>query len=312
MKKISAMKNNSILITTFLISISGFLLFGSCEKRKLNREIVTTQDNTIANNTFDDIYNTFEKFDDTEKEIALKSEEDLKDTCFQHPNFECLTICIQYVNIQNWERIITLDFGASGCKIGDGRERKGKIIAHRKGRFRQQGSTSIYTTENYSIDNRKVEGIRSVTNIGRNSANQLQFSVEVEGTITFEDGKKMEWDASRVNTWLEGSNTWVFGTLNDDGSIDEIQWLGLDGIYDDVWEISGTATGVNRNGRAFTSSIFTPLLVQWCSPFIEITKGKVVVEPEDLTPRMVDFGDGDCDNEATVTINNRTHTFNLR
>lgn len=89
-------------------------------------------------------------------------------------------------------------------------------------------------------------------------------------------------------------------------------WYGVDGIYDDVWEVTGSADGINTDGRAFDVDITTTLRVQWCEPYIEVTQGIVEIQPEDLKLRTVDFGDGTCDNEATAAIGNKSYTYKLR
>jgi hypothetical protein len=291
---------------------SAFIIVISCGKGRLNRQTTSAKDFTLASNLFDDLFNVVDRNDDSEKEIDDNSRSGLNDTCFTHPNHSCLTICKEYIDVDNWEWKVTLDFGTSGCTAGDGRSRKGKIFAHRKGRYRIQGSTAEVTTENYFVDNHQVEGVRLITNIGRNAQNKLQYQIEEQGEITTPDNKDITWTSSRLNTWAEGSETWIFGTLHEDGSIDQLFWNWPDGIYDDVWEISGTAEGINREGRAFDAQITVPLRVQWCPPAVEITKGVLEVQPEDLKLRTVDYGNGDCDNEASVEIGNNTFTFNLR
>jgi hypothetical protein len=284
----------------------------SCQKMKASRSQTVASDFTLASNLFDDMLTIVNRLDDTEQEIDDIAKSGLVDTCFIRPNHSCLTICKEYIDIDNWEWKITLDFGQSACLTGDGAARRGKIIAHRKGRFRIAGSVTQITTENYFVNSHAIEGIRKITNIGRNNNNNLQFTIIEEGSISSQNGKTITWNSNRTNTWTQGSETWAFGTLNEDGSIDELFLNWPDGIYDDVWEINGSAQGISSNNMIFEALINVPLRVQWCPPHIEITAGELIIKPENLNDVTVNYGNGDCDNEGVITVNGNDHTFKFR
>ncbi len=112
--------------------------------------------------------------------------------------------------------------------------RTGKVIAHRTGKYRNPGSTTVITTDGYTVDGYLVEGTKTITNLGKNALDQQQYSVVVSGEITTPDSDIITWNSSRTRTWIEGADTWILGTLNTDGSIDSLYWIGVDGIYDDV------------------------------------------------------------------------------
>jgi hypothetical protein len=42
-----------------------------------------------------------------------------------------------------------------------------------------------------------------------------------------------------------------------------------------------------------------------------ITKGRIDLTPEGLATRTVDYGDGTCDDKATLTINGNTFQFQM-
>lgn len=299
------------------ISIACILLlaisFSACKKRRLDKQTTSSEDNSVAEQMFDDVFNVTDKFDDTESDMDGENKTGtLNDTCYTHSLYSCLEICKDYIDLTNWERTVTFDFGTTGCTTGDGRSRTGKVIAHRTGKYRNAGSTTVITTDDYTVDGYSVEGTKTITNLGKNAQNQQQYSVVVSGEITTPDGDVITWNSSRTRTWVEGADTWILGTLNTDGSIDSLYWIGVDGIYDDVWEITGNGDGINRNGRAFDMEITSALRVQWCQPYIEVTQGIIELQPEDLSVRSVNFGDGTCDNKAVATIGNNDYEFNLR
>ena len=142
----------------------------------------------------------------------------------------------------------------------------------------------------------------TITNNGTNGAGQLNYSVVIQNASISNDDGTATWSSTRTRTWVEGQETGFF-TLDNNG-----QWMGLDGILDDVWEITGNGTGNNRDGRDYTVDITTALRVQWCGLRIAVTEGVIEIAPEDLKVRTVDFGSGQCDSEFTVTIGNKEYT----
>ena len=83
--------------------------------------------------------------------------------------------------------------------------------------------------------------------------------------------------------------------------------IGLFKWTDDVYSITGTASGTGFDGTAFTSNITNPLIVALNCHWIE--KGTIVFTPSGKLPRTIDFGNGDCDANATITIAGAT--FNI-
>jgi hypothetical protein len=78
---------------------------------------------------------------------------------------------------------------------------------------------------------------------------------------------------------------------------------------DDVFTFTGTASGTDRNGINFTVNVITPIEKRGDCRYI--TKGIFEVVPEGKNTRTVDFGNGTCDNKATLKIKNSTFTFTL-
>lgn len=78
---------------------------------------------------------------------------------------------------------------------------------------------------------------------------------------------------------------------------------------DDVISIDGNSSGKNREGRNFTTDITSPLIKKSTCKFF--TSGTVDVTPDGFKTRIIDFGSGECDNQATYTVNGQTISFNL-
>lgn len=187
---------------------------------------------------------------------------------------------------------ITIDFGTTNCLGRDGRNRRGKIITTFEGKYRAVNSTHTITFEDYYVNDNHVEGSRSVVNTGLNQDGDLTFSIVDAGKITLTDGRIFTHSSSRTRTWVEGSNTYI--------------------IWDDVYEITGSGSVTNSEGNGFSAEILEPLRVAVSCG--NITKGVLKITPvnPDYKERTLNYGDGNCDNLATVTVDSKTRTIILK
>ncbi len=182
---------------------------------------------------------------------------------------------------------ITIDYG-DGCTGPNGVTRKGKILVTYSGRHFELGSYRIVTFEDFFVDSLQIEGTRTVTNISESDTTEVIFETSlVGGKVTFGDGTFATREAEHVRTWYRGANP-----------------------EEDLATLTGSATGTNRDGVDYISEIISELVFKRecreervvipVSGVMEMTSGENVA--------TVDFGDGTCDNEVTVTINGETTT----
>ena len=76
--------------------------------------------------------------------------------------------------------------------------------------------------------------------MGENDNGNLNFDISiVDGKVTDPDGEFATWESERNREWIAGEETTI---LTD----------GLSGILDDEYSLTGTASGVNRHGIAYT------------------------------------------------------------
>lgn len=196
---------------------------------------------------------------------------------------------------------VVIDFG-SGCAGVDGHIRKGKIIIEYTGRLIYPGSIATTAFDGFYIDSIKVEGTHKITNTTDPLSAQVsrQFTVEVNGKLTKTNGNYTEWTSKKIITQKDGLLT----------PIDP---------RDDSFTIEGSANGkVKRNNLlvAWESGIASdaPLVKRFNCPWI--VKGKVKTSRLNLSSNsqwiaLLDFGTGDCDNKATITINGVPHNITL-
>ncbi len=186
-------------------------------------------------------------------------------------------------------RTITIDWGTSNCTCNDGKQRRGKIITTYTGSYFSQGTVITHTPVDYYVNDNKLEGTKTVTNMGNNSSNQPFYNISVSGTATLTSGEIVSYSSSRVRTFTAGYTTPLY-------------------VYDDEYDIAGSATATVTNGDSWYADITSALHVKVGCPYI--TKGTLELTPTGKPTRTVDYGDGTCDGTFTVTVNGHTYTIN--
>lgn len=185
---------------------------------------------------------------------------------------------------------ITIDYGTVNCDCNDGKQRRGKIITTFTGKYRDVGTVMTHTPVDYYVNDNKIEGTKTVTNMGLNASNQPYFNISVNGTVTMAaTGEVFTYNSSRVRTWTAGSTTFA-------------------NFYDDEYDITGSATASSTLGNGYTANITSALHIKVGCPYI--TKGVLDFTPTDKATRTINYGDGTCDNTFTVTVNGVTFTIN--
>lgn len=190
--------------------------------------------------------------------------------------------------------ILTIDFGTMLCTGNDGRIRSGKIIVHYTGHYKDAGSVHTITYENYIVNGNQLTGSKTVTNMGMNNAGNYYYNITVNdtlwmGTAASNNGFR-SWTSERVRTWVTGYNT--------------------PQRSDDSYDITGSATIHRRNGHVFTANITSALRIATNCEWIE--QGTVQITPQSgNNVRTIDYGNGNCDSEATLTINSKTYHITL-
>ncbi len=267
-----------VVKTTCITAFAITLLFG-CKKESADTDIYASLDNSIADGSFNDLQAVVNQqaaengFAGLLSETYGKVADDCPTTTFSAP-------------LGEFPNTMTIDFGES-CVSYLGLERSGIVMATFTGPYAMQGTIITVTTDNYFVNGNKVEGTKTVINEGLNADGNIYFSISVvDGLITLETGETISWDATRIREWKEGD-----GTL----ALEDDVYAISDGIVADF-----AASGINRNGVAFTTHIAEPLVKEM--DCIWMVSGILEVTPEGLTTRELDFGDGTCDNNATLTI----------
>ena len=269
--------NSIIFKSTVIFSLS--LLITSCGK---DWDTSSAKDMSMAESQFDDMKKVVEDF----------SEESVPDSQYGSPG---VTVTPAWSD-PSYPKTIVIDFG-TGSSGWFGKTRKGIITFVLTGPYRTAGTVITTTPTDYYVNDYKVEGQKSVTNNGANAAGNTTFTVEItNGKVTSPSGEVVTWESTRTREWISGENT---SFMSD----------GFSGLTDDVYSITGTASGVNHKGNSFSAEITSPLIFDTGCRWIK--QGTISLTPQGKDARILDYGNGNCDSKASVSFRNRTFNINL-
>ena len=278
-----------IFLFTMMAGVSFF--FTSCEKsdtgaKVSEEELATAEDNALMETLLDDAIN--------EADLAVLTVDDwiynsdgstLKSATVD----SCPVITVDHPDSTFWPKVITVDYGDLCVGLHD-RTRSGKIIITITGRYMVPGSRRTVELVDYYVDGVHVEGTRTTTNEGRNDAGNLVFSTILkDGKITKNDTTIITREYERYREWVAGEET-------------RNRW-------DDVFFITGNGSGTTFCGHSYEMTITSPLERARSCRFIK--SGTVSITIDDNPPITLDYGDGTCDNIATITNGDDTREIEL-
>jgi hypothetical protein len=276
------MKTKNLLIL-LIVFLGGTLLFSSCEKENStisNADLDLAEDEALTEAIFNDIMESADIAIYYADGLSLKSTI-IVDSC------PYLVVTDSTENI----RVITIDYG-DGCEGFYGNTRAGMIKIVLEGRYMEAYSVRTISLIDYYINGIHVEGTKTVTNNGLNENQNLSFSVELTGgKISTPGGIVITREFSHTRVWVQGSATPRI-------------------IWDDVYFISGSASGTTYKGETYSRTITNPL--EWAASCRFLKSGTILIEVEGKLPISIDYGNGECDAEAMVTRDGNTRTIILK
>lgn len=281
------MKTKKLIYLLMAFSIFAFTIV-SCEKEDGNSPVISTvEDDAISDLVFEDIF--------AEVDAAIDLMEGILAGGIKKSGsvVTCKTITVEHPDDSTfWPRTITVDYG-EGCTGPNGVVRKGKIIITvSSGKFWLKGHTRTVTFEDFFVDGLKAEGTKVLTNEGSNESGNIYFlEVLTGGKVITPEGKEITREFERNREWVAGSNT------------PRIR-------IDDEYMITGSAMGIDRKERAYSRTITAPLHIKLTCRWI--VSGTILFQTEGMPDAILDYGDGECDRKATVTVNEVTKDIILR
>jgi hypothetical protein len=186
-------------------------------------------------------------------------------------------------------KIITFDFG-TGCTGPNGNTKKGKIIVDMSGPLTDIGATRSVSFDNFYLNDYKITGTRDLTNLGLNVAGNLD--VKVVGNIS----------ATNSN----GTVSKTFDHI--------VEWIGHSTctITDDELKITGTGILTGVNGGQLKYAATSPVHVKYGCKYA--ISGIIDFGPSAQQGAILDYGNGNCDEYATITTkkNGKVYNYNMQ
>lgn len=181
---------------------------------------------------------------------------------------------------------VTFDWGTGCTSAEDGITRSGKITASVSGMMNVANSVVTFNFTDFASDGNKITGVHRITYLGLNAGNNWpRYAAFTEAKIEFADKKFITYHAEYIRLQSEGAATPLI-------------------LADDVWRIEGSSSGTTREGVAWTASYPSAVVKKASCKWF--SSGSVLITPSGDVPRTINFGDGTCDNKATLTIEDKT------
>lgn len=199
----------------------------------------------------------------------------------------------------------TMSISSAGCSatMPDGRIRSGYIKIRLTGKIKNPGSKMIVkligysvtlpisTTGNASVGYTCDSMVVTTLPSGQDTSISFKFNVKlINGVCSWGAGKTIRYNSDRtVSVYPKGK------PINTEP-------------YTSVY---GTADGVSRLGIAFSLNIpeNSPMIKHKTCKWVD--QGLLELTPKGFKTRIVDFGDGSCDDKATFAVNGSKVAFTL-
>ena len=289
-KKMKMGTYKSVSPALTLAGLGIFLLFMTAcrkEKQELDSDTTSAAEYAVADAAFADVANIADEAYSGNLDSYRTGDGGVPGT---------LSACAD-LTIDTLAKSMVIDFGTVNCQCADGVFRRGKILVSWTGTYRDSGSSHSISFDNYFVNSNQILGTKTVVNNGVNANGNLSFSVSVNGSVIWDaqstgGGGTSTMVSTRTREWIAGSST--------------PNWS------DDVYLISGTASGLTRTGNAYTMSTSQPLKkeIGWR----HFTDGILQFTPSGKFTRSIDYGyvNGGRDALAQVTINGYVFNIQLR
>jgi hypothetical protein len=313
----SERKFKSLLI----LCLSGSLILGSCRKKEEppepepDTEQSTMADNNLAENSAADIESMGSQASENSALTTFKGNGNVSSST----NVLTVAPCATVTTVLG-TKIFTVDFGTTGCMGKDGRTRKGMLIFNYSGSassanfYRNPGFNVNVTSQNYSVDGNQVNiNSKTITNTtpsnlptGVNPGTNLTWSISANITITKAGGGTVTWICNRTKELINTNDTNCYK-----GQFRPIDWTKA------KVKLNGSSSGTNAQGENYSATATNLVRDFNCSPDLLHPKrhpfisGTLSYTPGTRHTRLVDYGNGACDLNATVTINGQVYNIVL-
>jgi hypothetical protein len=271
------------MLSPTVLLVSCTILLSACDKEVTDNDsddvettIYMSKDKAISDNVTEDLHNLM--IEVAAEEGLLGSRPSNGSLLLQDARIlTCANVSVSPIN--SFPKTIVVDFG-SGCTDLNGITRRGIVTFVISDSLRKAGCFVEMTLQDYHVQNFKKEGLVMWTNISSPTTKIWQREV-VGGKITDTlVGRYWQYQSNRTIEQSAGSGTPFV-------------------LADDEYLTTGTGSVSNIYGDIRYDTITTTLHRAMICPNID--KGTVSISGGQLNA-ILDFGDGTCDQTATITV----------
>jgi len=287
------MKTKKGLLGLMLVASAAVFFTQSCSKDDggsiSDIDLALAQDEAYVDALYEEIDNM------VVSEIATLDDNDYSNTALKSTAEDiCYTITVDHPDSTSFPKEVTIDFG-DGCSIvfnGDTITRSGQVIVTITNRWFMPEAQHIITFNNFYFNGVKIEGTRTITNLGLNERNHLELG------IVLQDGKAtygevwMTREANHVREWARHRNP-----LNDT-------------IF-----ITGSANGINVMGETYSREITEQLVLVRCEQYQYrwvIAGGKVEITNSARGNTTIDYTGSGCSGNVVVNKDGNQYSYRFK
>lgn len=276
-------KRISKLFTALSVVAIAAIVYTGCRKKEDDKpkDYSAATDNANANNAFAGIW----------KEISTVTD---SSNALRSPAATCASASISPFDYVTWPKTVVINFGTVNCPGSDGNSRRGVITAVFSGPYLDSNTVITITLTNYYHNDYHIQGTQTITNKGHNAAGHLVFNVVVNNaTITSPDG-------TQTSTWSTNQNREFYAG-----------YTTYPNFLDDIYLITGNASGTGANGESYTIVVNNALQVNVGCRWIVKGSFTLTLANYPTYPIVFDYGNGVCDGNATALLNGTTYNISL-
>jgi hypothetical protein len=298
------MGNTILKTTTVAFVLTMVIMMNACKKDSNSSNTGTNNNNAstltgngaTSDNAYDDIFNVGLQ---TSTDASLNSIIErgggtttlsLGTTTNGINSYYCAAVNVVTGSGSSFPVTITVDFG-SGCTSQDQITRSGLITYVFTGRLTTPGTVITATFTNYKVNGFQIGGTYTITNTSPSASSLSSLTTSVtNGTVLYPNDSSYTFTGAKTINVIPGVN-----------------------IGSTVLNITGGYTiGNAHTGEALTVAVVTPLVRNFVCPFIVSgTASFVYTKGTFSLDGTLDYGTGNCDANAVITIGAFTKTITL-
>ncbi len=281
------MRRQKFIVGMIAVVLLGLVLTGCNDNNEIQEElksevidVKTTETQAEVDNISEDVNVIIEETYLNEEFSDLRKTQTIKDRYLP----DCVTITV--VLVQNM-KTTTIDFG-DGCELRNGNFVSGTIILNYERDPEAATRIISYTFEDFYFNYKNVAGGGTILRERSNENGNPQSTKTFEITVTWPDESFASKEGVKVREWIEGVGTGTWG--------------------DNVFLITGNGTFTKKDETILSAEVIEPLRRELACKFL--VSGIVNLTKNENTA-VLNYGNGDCDDLAIVTINGEEHEIHL-